>query len=1245
MKHLKQYLSCFLVIAMLISTVNISNAVEFDNYENEQEQVEVSESIESLQDETMEIESSETDLNVFDEFDSLLEENKNTDISLLSIQKGSQTVNTGSGGRYNWKEIIVYHSNYPNAEDVEFIVYYNIQHLVNFYSTGQLEVFNALGFEIPDGYELKKVIWNTKADGTGKGYINSFAFDIKNNNKATHLYAQYEEDYSNFYRYQLNFDFNGGIWHEKESHTETQKFKDSGLNLFLNAKYYPHPEKEGYIFDGWDYEGNGSYDEDENSVFMEGILGEIVEGTLTARWRKEDIKPNNTFNLVKTFEGIDNIPENFEMKYNVICENTAEGTLECNGVLTYENGNVNLEEKTITWKVPYFYGYSNNINIITLTEINADVDGYIYYPFNTLGSTSILEDNTIQINLSSMASGATIKFSNIYENENLKVTWYDEDRTTILDTNTFLADSTEPEFRYELPKKEKDENYIYEFKEWIKLDIPLNDDTISYVAEYEKIEIKTIPVTISTTFQNEISLSHPTLDDISKDFHMEYNYIDEDGEHNGILSYEEAQKSLTSSGYPILTWNPISIKTKNIKGDKLNINLKQNNYLVNNAEYVRTYSSDGGNRQNGTGIISVSCASNALQNTINNYYQESEKKYGFYIVNHEYYTKDKNGNLALDRTISDKPVTLESGTILNTYTIKQKPEADYNFSEISENTITIEADIQKTVTIKYIREEKYGSYIVKHEYYVKDKDGNLILENTVSNDISNTVVDTIIDANEIEQILEHNNHIYEFSEHTGNITIEESSTKEIIFKYIREEKYGSYQVKHEYYIRDKEGNVSLENVKEEDTISDVVVGTLIKSSEQKQYLEFNKKTYSLLEEANDTIIEENKVSEIIFKYVREKEYGSYVVKHNYYLKDKNGNFILEETVSENPILTEPGNIIGLKDTDIIIPQKLKDRYTLKDASENMIIEANGETEFIVNYFREEPIILKYGSYQVVHQYYLDDTLEATINEELVSNVLAGTSIGIIDTDIIISKKENHDNKEYIFDSVDKAIIKEDETVIVTIKYIRKNQSVVEPVSVTITANKELKNASLKENQFSFRLSNNVDTYIASNDVNGNISFKPITFNREGTYKYYLTEDNTKEANIKYDSSIYDVEITVSKSKNSLIAIVKYLRDGKEVEKAVFTNSYKEPEQVTQPPSEENTNNNETITVIPEEEPPKIIVKQPQNQNKNDDFIEIEDEPVPKAIQPSQTGDDSQIFMYIILLILSGFCLFIKNKKK
>ena len=111
----------------------------------------------------------------------------------------------------------------------------------------------------------------------------------------------------------------------------------------------------------------------------------------------------------------------------------------------------------------------------------------------------------------------------------------------------------------------------------------------------------------------------------------------------------------------------------------------------------------------------------------------------------------------------------------------------------------------------------------------------------------------------------------------------------------------------------------------------------------------------------------------------------------------------------------------------------------------------------------------------------------------------------------------------------------------------------------------------------------------------------------------------------------------------MTAVVKYLKDGKETDKAIFINTYNEPEQVTQQPSEENKNNNETITIIPEEEPPKTVVKQPQNQNKNNGLVEIEDEPVPKAIEPSQTGDSSNIFIYLVLFIISGLGLLKRSK--
>jgi len=373
-----------------------------------------------------------------------------------------------------------------------------------------------------------------------------------------------------------------------------------------------------------------------------------------------------TFDLEKTFKGIDEIPEDFEMKYNVICENTTEGTLKYNGILNLSNCELNNDTNTITWKVPYFYGFELNdnsgnkaTNIITLTEINADVDEYKYHPEKESNYVEILEDNTILIRVNSMASGITRRFSNIYEKnssdytynltwdynggvvgENTnktkevivknnsytfyedeypkpqktgyifigwiysgngtftesngqvnmtgklgetvhgtltaqwwkedinKISWYDEDKISILDTNIFNQGETEPVFSKKLPTKLKDEVYTYKFLQWVKQDVPLNDDDISYVAEYEKILIE----------------------------------------------------------------------------------------------------------------------------------------YGSYIVKHEYYTRDKDGNIILDKAIVEDEIIMEVGTIIDTNSIERKSE-NYIFSEISD-TITIEKDEQKVITIKYVKDKE-----------------------------------------------------------------------------------------------------------------------------------------------------------------------------------------------------------------------------------------------------------------------------------------------------------------------------------------------------------------------------------------------------------------------------------------------------------------------------------------------------------------------------------------------------------
>ena len=185
---------------------------------------------------------------------------------------------------------------------------------------------------------------------------------------------------------------------------------------------------------------------------------------------------------------------------------------------------------------------------------------------------------------------------------------------------------------------------------------------------------------------------------------------------------------------------------------------------------------------------------------------------------------------------------------------------------------------------------------------------------------------------------------------------------------------------------------------------------------------------------------------------------------------------------------------------------------------------------------------------------------------------------------------------------------------------------MKPVSVSITAKKKLENGSLKDKQFSFRLTNGVVTYIAENDSYGNINFNPLTFDTEGTYKFTLSEDNTNESNIKYDSSKYEVEIVVSKVGNSLTASVKYFKDGKEFNLAEFINKYESPKE-EKPPKTPSVDNNK-----PNNKP----------STSTSDLIEIPDNEVPQS--SPITDDSSHILLFMFLFIVSGLSLILLKKR-
>ena len=116
-----------------------------------------------------------------------------------------------------------------------------------------------------------------------------------------------------------------------------------------------------------------------------------------------------------------------------------------------------------------------------------------------------------------------------------------------------------------------------------------------------------------------------------------------------------------------------------------------------------------------------------------------------------------------------------------------------------------------------------------------------------------------------------------------------------------------------------------------------------------------------------------------------------------------------------------------------------------------------------------------------------------------------------------------------------------------------------PVNISIHAQKILKDHTLSDKQFTFRIvdANNNTITTAQNDASGNISFDPITFETAGFYLYYIVEVNDEQTNIHYDDSYYPVIIQVIRYGNGTMTI-----QAEYVENPVFTNLYVKQKAVT-----------------------------------------------------------------------------------
>ncbi len=124
-----------------------------------------------------------------------------------------------------------------------------------------------------------------------------------------------------------------------------------------------------------------------------------------------------------------------------------------------------------------------------------------------------------------------------------------------------------------------------------------------------------------------------------------------------------------------------------------------------------------------------------------------------------------------------------------------------------------------------------------------------------------------------------------------------------------------------------------------------------------------------------------------------------------------------------------------------------------------------------------------------------------------------------------------------------------------------------PASITLKGTKTLidngETVNLREykGDFTFNLIDENGELVGrtANDANGSFNFKALSFDKEGLYKYTVTEVKGDNARIKYDNSTKHVTIKVTKDTENKTLVAEIVTE--ESEELAFTNSVKHKEKV------------------------------------------------------------------------------------
>ena len=173
---------------------------------------------------------------------------------------------------------------------------------------------------------------------------------------------------------------------------------------------------------------------------------------------------------------------------------------------------------------------------------------------------------------------------------------------------------------------------------------------------------------------------------------------------------------------------------------------------------------------------------------------------------------------------------------------------------------------------------------------------------------------------------------------------------------------------------------------------------------------------------------------------------------------------------------------------------------------------------------------------------------------------------------------------------------------------------VDPVKVDLIFTKKLEGRSIVDGEFTFNLLNGDGEVLATTtaQADGTITFKEVTFEKAGTYKYKVVEVKGTDETIQYDSTQKEVTITVTQDGNAYVASVAYPED------KAFHNTYTPPTTTT-------------------EEPPVTTTEEPP--------VTTEVPPTPKQPGLPNTGTESGVVAFVVALMSTVAGLVVLTKKK